>query len=116
MWALGELLTQVGHSDIGPILRGHSIDAVLSSAVALGSSQSVNLQEQIPMPMLKFTLPDAQPIWINPDKVVAVQRIAAYPESLPEPGATIHGDGDIHWSVQESVEDVVAKIEQAKER
>jgi hypothetical protein len=26
------------------------------------------------MPMLKFTLIDGAPIWIDPDKVVAVQR------------------------------------------
>jgi hypothetical protein len=58
--------------------------------------------------MLKFTFPDGQPIWINPDKVIAVQPSAA--------GANIYIDVDGHWSVQKSAEDVVARFEQAKER
>jgi hypothetical protein len=101
------------------------------------------------MPMLKFTLRHGEPIWINPDTVIAVQRSAyrsgpgpgsrrpgasiptgrgltdadlgtpARPTD-PDPdlrwGANIHIDIDSHWSVQESVEDVVAKIDQARER
>ena len=92
------------------------------------------------MPMLKFTLStgifaskSGGPIWINPDKVVAVQRGAkrhrpgAHDLGLdPKPtdprptdddlgwGATIHTAFDKQWEVQESVEDVVGKIEQAK--
>jgi uncharacterized protein YlzI (FlbEa/FlbD family) len=68
------------------------------------------------MPMLKFTLRGGDPIWINTDKIVAIER-----ELTPRPrdvglGADIHIDGDKHWSVQESAEDVIGKIVQAKER
>ena len=60
------------------------------------------------MPMVKFTLSDGIPIWIDPDKVVAVHR--------RERVTGIHIDVDSYWSVDEEVEDVVAKIEEAKER
>ena len=73
------------------------------------------------MPMLKFTLLDGAPIWINPDKVVAVQREERplYGSERPREaglGANIHIDVDRYWSVQDAADDVVAKIEQAKER
>jgi hypothetical protein len=73
------------------------------------------------MPMLKFTLSYGQPIWIDPDKVVAVGSGArgGTDMSLHEgggPGAKIYLDVINCWSVQESLEDVVAKIEQAKDR
>jgi hypothetical protein len=37
MWALGELVTQIRHGDVGPILREQSINE-LPGTVALGSS------------------------------------------------------------------------------
>jgi len=60
------------------------------------------------MPMLKFTFPDGQPVWINSDRVIAVQPSAA--------GANIYVDVDGHWSVQEPAKDVVAKVDRAQER
>jgi len=72
------------------------------------------------MPMLKFTISDREPIWINPDKVLAVgPTTRGMDTSLGGgggPGARIYVNIDNYWSVRESVEDVVAKIEQAKER
>ena len=61
------------------------------------------------MPMLKFALIDGAPIWIDPDKIVAVQRSPLRFGSGPErTGASIHigVDNDSRWVVQESVEDV----------
>jgi hypothetical protein len=67
------------------------------------------------VPMLKFTLTDHHPIWIDPDKVVAVGMNMSFGGG-GAPGARIYLDIDNGWSVQESVEDVVAKIEKAKDR
>jgi uncharacterized protein YlzI (FlbEa/FlbD family) len=58
------------------------------------------------MPMLKVTLPDGDPIWINPNKVAAVQR--AFLKRSSE-RTHIYIDVENYWAVQESVEDVVAK-------
>jgi hypothetical protein len=71
--------------------------------------------------MLMFTLSDDAPIWIDPDKVVAVRRgrkMTSLGLDLGDdgPGARIYLDVENSWSVQEPVEDVVVKIEQAKER
>jgi uncharacterized protein YlzI (FlbEa/FlbD family) len=63
------------------------------------------------MPMLKFRLSDGQPIWINPDKIVAVRQAFLGGSSRR---THIYIDVDNHWTVQESVEDVAAKIEQAR--
>jgi hypothetical protein len=76
-------------------------------------------REQIPM--LKFTRSNSHPIWVDPDKVVAVRsgrdtHNLGFGGDDGAPGARIYLDVESSRSVQESVEDVVAKIEQAKER
>lgn len=68
------------------------------------------------MPMLKFTLTHGQPIWINLDKVIAVGGRTGNMGLGSIEGANIYVGLDSHWSVRESVEEVVAKIEQAKDR
>ena len=73
-----------------------------------------------PMPILKLTISDREPIWINLDKVLAVgPTTRGMDMSLSggaSPGSRIYVDTDTYWSVRESVEDVVAKIEHAKDR
>ena len=59
------------------------------------------------MPMLKFTFPGGQPIWINPDKVISSQA----PRELTSTSMSM-----AIGRFRNSAEDVVAKIEQAKER
>jgi hypothetical protein len=68
------------------------------------------------MPMIKFTLSHGQPIWINLDKVIAVGGRTGNMGLGSIEGANIYVGLDSHWSVRESVEEVVAKIEQAKDR
>jgi hypothetical protein len=68
------------------------------------------------MPMLKFTLSHGQPIWINLDNVIAVGGRTGNMGLGSIEGANIYVGLDTHWSVRESVEEVVAKIEQAKDR
>ena len=68
------------------------------------------------MLMLKFTLTHGQPIWINLDKVIAVGGRTGNMGLGSIEGANIYVGLDSHWSVRESVEDVVARIEQAKDR
>ena len=72
------------------------------------------------MPMLKLTISDREPIWINLDKVLAVgPTTRGMDMSLSggtSPGSGIYVNIDTYWSVRESVEDVVAKIEHAKDR
>jgi hypothetical protein len=67
-------------------------------------------------PMLKFTLSHGQPIWINLDKVIAVGGRTGNMGLGSIEGANIYMGLDSHWSVRESVEEVVAKMEQAKGR
>ena len=68
------------------------------------------------MPMIKFTLSHGQPIWINLDKVIAVGGRAGNMGLGSIEGANIYVGLDSHWSVRESVAEVVAKIEQTKDR
>ena len=44
MWTLGEVVTQVGHGYVGPILREQSGNAVLASAVVLRAGQADHVQ------------------------------------------------------------------------
>jgi hypothetical protein len=66
--------------------------------------------------MLMFTLRSGDPIWINTDRIVAIERELTPRSRDVGLGADIHIDGDKHWSVQESPEDVIAKIAQARKQ
>lgn len=97
--------------------RGPSQLAPSDDSTALLDVDSVRGQSRSnAMPMLKFTLSHGQPIWINSDKVVAVGSRAGNMGLGAIEGANIYVALDSHWSVRESVEDVVARIEQAKDR